>query len=187
MCLPCRRHPQPPGAFKHEGQAECTGHRTVLPTQLQKQIWTDFFYSCMAVCSAVTHMLRALQIFSAQSNDLSHVCTKIPSENVWLRLGCLLLPFTTKTEEKKKIALKRNILSEFGSRSQRKQLKSSREQKPSSEKRRKKQPQTSKNRKSSRKFPYRDLICYCTQILALRVKIYKKLSSLIHHLLPTVL
>lgn len=41
--------------------------------------------------------------------------------------------FYYKTEEKK-IGLNRNTLSEFGSRSQRKQLKSSREQKPTSEK-----------------------------------------------------
>lgn len=120
-----------------------------------------------------------------EAMNLPHVCTEMQQESAWLNLCCLILPFLQNWG--KKIALNRNTLSEFGSRSQRKQLTSSREQKPTSEKQRKKQPQTPKNRKSSRKFPYRDLICYCTQILALGVKIDKKLSSLIHHLLPTVL
>lgn len=143
------------------------------------------YYYYMEVCCAVTHTLRVLQTFSAQSHEFTS-CVH------WNKTGrCMasfiLSPFAFPTKLRKKIALNRNTLSEFGSRSQRKQLNSSREQKPTSEKWRKKQPQTSKNRKSSRKFPYRDLICYCTQILALWVKIYKKLSSLIHHLLPTVL
>lgn len=65
--------------------------------------------------------------------NLPHLCTNTQLENAWPHLCYLLLPFSTKLR-KKKNALNRNTFSEFGSRSQRKQLKSSREQKPASEK-----------------------------------------------------
>lgn len=37
-----RRHSELWRVFKCEGQAECIGHQTILPSQLQKQIWVAY-------------------------------------------------------------------------------------------------------------------------------------------------
>lgn len=54
------------------------------------------YYYYMEVCSAVTHMVRVLQIFSAQAMNLPHVCTK-------LQFFCLLLQNWEKKDCSKQI------------------------------------------------------------------------------------